>query len=76
VAHAFNANIQETETGGSEFKPSLVYRASSMRARVTQRNPVLKRQTNEEKEEEVEEGRKEGRKTKKKNKLSGRNLTV
>jgi hypothetical protein len=30
----------------SEFEDSLVYRGNSMTARVTQRNPVLKKQTN------------------------------
>ena len=45
----------------SEFEASLVYRVSSRTARATQRNPVLKKQTNKQK-------RKERKKKKKKKK--------
>lgn len=39
VAHAINANTQETESDRSqEFKASLVYRASPRTSRATQRN--------------------------------------
>jgi hypothetical protein len=40
MAHGFNPNTWEAETGGSEFEASLVYRVSSRAARATQRNPV------------------------------------
>jgi hypothetical protein len=37
VVHAFNPNIQETETGRSlEFEASLIYRGSSRTVRTTQ----------------------------------------
>jgi hypothetical protein len=57
VAHAFNPS-----TGGwiSEFEASLVYRVSSRKARVIQRNPVSKNQ--KERKKEGRKGRKEGRK--------------
>jgi hypothetical protein len=45
----------------SEFEASLIYRVSSRTARATQRNPVLKKQTNKQK-------RKERKKKKKKKK--------
>ena len=46
VALAINSSTQEGETGDlCEFRASLVYRASSRTARVTQKNPVSK-QTN------------------------------
>ena len=45
VAHAFSSSFWEADAGGSlEFEASLVYRASSRIARVTQRNPVSKKQ--------------------------------
>jgi hypothetical protein len=44
VAHTFNLSTQEAEAFGSEYKASLVYRASSRTARETLRNPVLKSQ--------------------------------
>ena len=42
VAHTFNPSTWEAEAGGFEFEASLVYRVSSRRARVIQRNPVSK----------------------------------
>lgn len=43
VVHDFSPNTPEAEAGGTlKFEASLVYRASSRTARVTQRNPVLK----------------------------------
>ena len=42
VAQAFNSSTQETEAGGSEFKVSVVFIASSRTAITTQRNPALK----------------------------------
>jgi hypothetical protein len=47
VAHTFNPSTWEAEAGGFfEFKANLVYRVSFGAARATQRNPVLKKQTN------------------------------
>jgi hypothetical protein len=43
VAHTFNPSTWETETGEYKFEASLVYRVSSRRARLTQRNPVWKK---------------------------------
>jgi hypothetical protein len=44
LAQAFNPTIKEAEAGGShKFKASLVYKASSMTGKATQRNPVYKR---------------------------------
>jgi hypothetical protein len=40
-AQAFNSSTQETEAGGSEFKVSVVFIASSRTAITTQRNPAL-----------------------------------
>jgi hypothetical protein len=45
VAHTFNPSTWEAEAGGFEFEASLVYKVSSRTARVTQRNPVSKKQT-------------------------------
>ena len=41
VAHTFNPSTWETEAGGF-----LVYKVNSRTARVTERNPVLKDQSN------------------------------
>lgn len=38
--------ISEAETWRPEFRRSLVYTASSLRVRATQRNPALKNQNN------------------------------
>ena len=43
-SQAFNPSMQEAEAGGSLFKASLVYIVSSRITRVTQRNPVLKKE--------------------------------
>lgn len=40
--HTFNISTQEAEAGASELEASLVYTASSRRAKATQGNPVLK----------------------------------
>lgn len=39
VAHTFNSSVWETETGGSEFKATLVYKAEFHNVRATQRKP-------------------------------------
>jgi hypothetical protein len=53
VVHAFNPSTQEAEAGGSlEFEASLVYRVSSRTARATQRNPVSKNKTKNNKKKE------------------------
>jgi hypothetical protein len=39
----FNPSTWEAEAGGSEFKASLVYRASSRIPRATQRSPIFKK---------------------------------
>jgi hypothetical protein len=46
VAHAFNPSTWVAEAGRFELEASLVYKVSSRTARATQRNPVLKKQTN------------------------------
>jgi hypothetical protein len=48
VAHAFNPSTQEAEAGGFL---SLVYRVSSRTAKATQRNPVSKNKTKQQKKE-------------------------
>ena len=40
VAHAFNPSPQEAGAGGS-LETSLVYRASSMTAKATKKNPAV-----------------------------------
>jgi hypothetical protein len=41
VVHAFNPSTQEAEAGGFlSSRPAFVYKASSRKARATQRNPV------------------------------------
>jgi hypothetical protein len=50
----------------SEFKASLVYRVSSRTARATQRNPVLKKQTNK-KPNNIKKTKKPTKQTKKQN---------
>jgi hypothetical protein len=46
IAHGFNPITWKAETEWiSEFKASLVYRVGSRTAKTTQRNPVLKNQT-------------------------------
>lgn len=48
MAHTFNPS-RDAEAGGSEFRASLVYRASSMTARTaTQRNPTLEKKRKKE----------------------------
>jgi hypothetical protein len=51
VAFAFNPSTQEAEADESlsVFKASLVYRASSRRAKATQNNPILKNKKREKK---------------------------
>ena len=43
VGHTFNPSTWEADTGKSEFKVSLVGRATSRTARATQRNYVLEK---------------------------------
>ena len=43
VVHTFNPSTQETEADRSEFKASLVYKASSRTARATQKNLAWRR---------------------------------
>jgi hypothetical protein len=53
LTQAFNTSTREAEAGRSEFKASLVYRASSRTARATQRKAISEKnktkQTNKQK---------------------------
>ena len=57
VGHTFNPSTWEADTGKSEFKVSLVGRATSRTARATQRNYVLEKKKKEEKQKEVDKTR-------------------
>jgi hypothetical protein len=46
VANAFNHHLGGRNRGISEFKANLIYRACSRTARATWRNPVAKKQNN------------------------------
>jgi hypothetical protein len=49
VAHVFNSSTWGAEIGGSlEFKASLVYRVSSRKSRLTQRNSASKNKNKKE----------------------------
>ena len=47
VARTFNPSTRKAEAGGAVIESSLVYRASSRVAEVTQKNPILKNKTNQ-----------------------------
>ena len=53
MVHVFNPNTQEAEVGGRscEFKASLVYKASSIAARATQKNTGSKHKQNKNRKE-------------------------